>query len=87
MNPSGELAGSPDLTAGLLNSTGPDTDGLAPAPARTPAPASVPRPAPVPRPEPVAAPAHISARLAPEGATRLVASGWLPGPLVAQVSR
>ncbi|MEH0472156.1 serine/threonine-protein kinase [Streptomyces sp. B21-097] len=33
------------------------------------------------------APADISARLAPEGATRLVASGWLPGPLVAQVSR
>ncbi|WP_333741705.1 serine/threonine-protein kinase, partial [Streptomyces sp. IBSBF 2806] len=33
------------------------------------------------------APADISARLAPEGASRLVASGWLPGPLVAQVSR
>ncbi|MER6783143.1 protein kinase [Streptomyces sp. NPDC000658] len=33
------------------------------------------------------APAELSARLAPEGATRLVASGWLPGPLVAEVSR
>ncbi|WP_069769161.1 serine/threonine-protein kinase [Streptomyces sp. LUP30] len=33
------------------------------------------------------APADMSARLAPEGASRLVASGWLPGPLVAQVSR
>ncbi|MFF1543456.1 serine/threonine-protein kinase, partial [Streptomyces sp. NPDC058291] len=33
------------------------------------------------------APAEVAARLAPEGATRLVASGWLPGPLVAQVSR
>ncbi|MFI9569212.1 serine/threonine-protein kinase [Streptomyces rishiriensis] len=33
------------------------------------------------------APAELSARLAPEGATPLVAAGWLPGPLVAQVSR
>ncbi|MCQ9129942.1 serine/threonine-protein kinase, partial [Streptomyces hilarionis] len=33
------------------------------------------------------APAELSARLAPGGAARLVASGWLPAPLVAQVSR
>ncbi|MFE4668271.1 serine/threonine-protein kinase [Streptomyces sp. NPDC056716] len=33
------------------------------------------------------APAEIAARLAPEGAARLVAGGWLPGPLVEQVSR
>ncbi|WP_225825913.1 serine/threonine-protein kinase [Streptomyces naphthomycinicus] len=33
------------------------------------------------------APAELSRRLAPEGATRLVAGGWLPGPLVEQVSR
>ncbi|MGW3206544.1 serine/threonine-protein kinase [Streptomyces sp. NPDC001135] len=33
------------------------------------------------------APADVSRRLAPEGATRLVAGGWLPGPLVEQVSR
>ena len=32
-------------------------------------------------------PAEVAARLAPEGAARLVAAGWLPGPLVAQVSR
>ncbi|PTH88303.1 serine/threonine protein kinase [Streptomyces sp. A244] len=33
------------------------------------------------------APAELARRLAPEGATRLVAGGWLPGPLVEQVSR
>ncbi|MER6028603.1 protein kinase [Streptomyces sp. NPDC001851] len=33
------------------------------------------------------APADVSRRLAPEGATRLIAGGWLPGPLVEQVSR
>ncbi|MBT3149855.1 serine/threonine protein kinase [Streptomyces sp. CHD11] len=34
------------------------------------------------------APAEVSRRLAPEGgAARLVAGGWLPGPLVEQVSR
>ncbi|MFS4093287.1 serine/threonine-protein kinase [Streptomyces sp. AF1A] len=33
------------------------------------------------------APADVSRRLAPEGAARLVAGGWLPGPLVEQVSR
>ncbi|GAB2982191.1 serine/threonine-protein kinase [Streptomyces pseudoechinosporeus] len=32
-------------------------------------------------------PASLAARLAPEGAARLVAAGWLPGPLVEQVSR
>ncbi|MFD8394223.1 protein kinase [Streptomyces sp. NPDC059680] len=32
-------------------------------------------------------PAEVSHRLAPEGATRLVTGGWLPGPLVEQVSR
>ncbi|MEU9333308.1 serine/threonine-protein kinase [Streptomyces sp. NPDC048290] len=32
-------------------------------------------------------PAEIAARLAPDGAARLVAGGWLPGPLVEQVSR
>ncbi|MEU8027692.1 protein kinase [Streptomyces sp. NPDC049099] len=32
-------------------------------------------------------PAEVSRRLAPEGATRLIAGGWLPGPLVEQVSR
>lgn len=32
-------------------------------------------------------PAEVSRRLAPEGAARLVAGGWLPGPLVEQVSR
>ncbi|MEV7285566.1 serine/threonine-protein kinase [Streptomyces sp. NPDC093252] len=32
-------------------------------------------------------PAGIAARLAPDGAARLVAGGWLPGPLVEQVSR
>jgi hypothetical protein len=32
-------------------------------------------------------PADVSRRLAPEGAARLVAGGWLPGPLVEQVSR
>ncbi|TPQ22085.1 serine/threonine-protein kinase [Streptomyces sporangiiformans] len=35
------------------------------------------------RPSPTA----LAARLAPEGAARLVAAGWLPGPLVEQVSR
>jgi hypothetical protein len=29
----------------------------------------------------------VAARLAPEGAARLVTAGWLPGPLVEQVSR
>ncbi|WP_317444798.1 serine/threonine-protein kinase [Streptomyces collinus] len=33
------------------------------------------------------APAELARRLAPEGAARLVAGGWLPGPLVEQVSR
>ncbi|MFI8896161.1 protein kinase domain-containing protein [Streptomyces paradoxus] len=33
------------------------------------------------------APAQLARRLAPEGATRLVAGGWLPGALVEQVSR
>ncbi|MGW0082599.1 protein kinase domain-containing protein [Streptomyces sp. NPDC003393] len=33
------------------------------------------------------APAAIARRLAPEGAARLVAGGWLPGRLVEQVSR
>ncbi|MFF0225975.1 serine/threonine-protein kinase [Streptomyces sp. NPDC004629] len=33
------------------------------------------------------APGAVAARLAPEGAARLVAGGWLPGPLVEQVSR
>jgi serine/threonine protein kinase len=32
-------------------------------------------------------PAALSARLAAEGAARLVTAGWLPGPLVEQVSR
>ncbi|MEV7448517.1 serine/threonine-protein kinase [Streptomyces nigra] len=32
-------------------------------------------------------PREIAGRLAPEGAARLVAGGWLPGPLVEQVSR
>ncbi|MEV5876920.1 protein kinase [Streptomyces sp. NPDC052101] len=32
-------------------------------------------------------PAEVSRRLAPEGPARLVAGGWLPGPLVEQVSR
>ncbi|MGP4044735.1 protein kinase domain-containing protein [Streptomyces sp. 2A115] len=32
-------------------------------------------------------PAALASRLAPEGAARLVAAGWLPGPLVEQVSR
>ncbi|MFK0141764.1 serine/threonine-protein kinase [Streptomyces murinus] len=33
------------------------------------------------------APAEVGRRLAPEGAARLMAGGWLPGPLVEQVSR
>ncbi|MBG0853319.1 protein kinase [Streptomyces spinoverrucosus] len=33
------------------------------------------------------APGDIAGRLAPEGAARLVAGGWLPGPLVERVSR
>jgi hypothetical protein len=33
------------------------------------------------------APAEVARRLAPEGAARLVAGGWLPGALVEQVSR
>ncbi|MFE8988761.1 serine/threonine-protein kinase [Streptomyces collinus] len=33
------------------------------------------------------APAELARRLAPEGAARLVAGGWLPGALVEQVSR
>lgn len=33
------------------------------------------------------APAEVSRRLAPEGAARSIAGGWLPGPLVEQVSR
>ncbi|MER5222159.1 serine/threonine-protein kinase [Streptomyces flaveus] len=32
-------------------------------------------------------PASLAARLVPEGAARSVAAGWLPGPLVEQVSR
>ncbi|WP_327317145.1 serine/threonine-protein kinase [Streptomyces sp. NBC_01235] len=32
-------------------------------------------------------PAELARRLAPEGAARLVAGGWLPGPLVEQVGR
>ncbi|MFI6929819.1 serine/threonine-protein kinase [Streptomyces sp. NPDC050287] len=32
-------------------------------------------------------PGEVARRLAPEGAARLVAGGWLPGTLVAQVSR
>ncbi|WP_328770942.1 serine/threonine-protein kinase [Streptomyces sp. NBC_00286] len=32
-------------------------------------------------------PGELAARLAPEGAARAVAAGWLPGPLVEQVSR
>lgn len=32
-------------------------------------------------------PAEVARRLAPDGAARLVAGGWLPGPLVEQVSR
>lgn len=33
------------------------------------------------------APAEVAERLAPQGAARLVTAGWLPGPLVEQVSR
>ncbi|MFE0474061.1 serine/threonine-protein kinase [Streptomyces sp. NPDC058947] len=33
------------------------------------------------------APAELARRLAPQGAARLVTGGWLPGPLVEQVSR
>ncbi|WP_330459210.1 serine/threonine protein kinase [Streptomyces sp. NBC_00820] len=33
------------------------------------------------------APADLARRLAPEGAARLITAGWLPGPLVEQVSR
>ncbi|MGW7267149.1 protein kinase domain-containing protein [Streptomyces sp. NPDC054842] len=33
------------------------------------------------------APEEVARRLAPQGAARLVATGWLPGPLVEQVSR
>nr|WP_285562224.1 serine/threonine-protein kinase [Streptomyces hygroscopicus] len=33
------------------------------------------------------APAEVSRRLAPDGAARSIAGGWLPGPLVEQVSR
>ncbi|SFF43581.1 serine/threonine-protein kinase [Streptomyces mirabilis] len=33
------------------------------------------------------APGEVAGRLAPEGAARLVTAGWLPGPLVEQVSR
>ncbi|WP_425247761.1 serine/threonine-protein kinase [Streptomyces sp. NEAU-NA10] len=33
------------------------------------------------------APGEVARRLAPEGAARLVAGGWLPGPLVEQVGR
>ncbi|WP_371601042.1 serine/threonine-protein kinase [Streptomyces sp. NBC_00564] len=33
------------------------------------------------------APGDVARRLAPEGAARLVAAGWLPGPMVEQVSR
>ncbi|MEU4798031.1 serine/threonine-protein kinase [Streptomyces sp. NPDC023327] len=32
-------------------------------------------------------PAELARRLAPEGAARLVAAGWLPGPVVERVSR
>lgn len=32
-------------------------------------------------------PAEVAGRLAPDGAARLVAGGWLPGPLVERVSR
>ncbi|WP_432028708.1 serine/threonine-protein kinase [Streptomyces sp. 1222.5] len=32
-------------------------------------------------------PAEVGRRLAPDGASRLIAGGWLPGPLVEQVSR
>ncbi|KAF5995573.1 serine/threonine-protein kinase [Streptomyces sp. WAC00263] len=32
-------------------------------------------------------PGEVARRLAPEGAARLVTAGWLPGPLVEQVSR
>ncbi|MFY4719489.1 serine/threonine-protein kinase [Streptomyces sp. LaBMicrA B280] len=32
-------------------------------------------------------PAEVGRRLAPEGAARLMSGGWLPGPLVEQVSR
>ncbi|EST30579.1 serine/threonine-protein kinase [Streptomyces roseochromogenus] len=32
-------------------------------------------------------PAELAHRLAPEGAARLITGGWLPGPLVEQVSR
>ncbi|MET8944621.1 serine/threonine-protein kinase [Streptomyces sp. NPDC004542] len=32
-------------------------------------------------------PGEVARRLAPDGAARLVAGGWLPGPLVEQVSR
>jgi eukaryotic-like serine/threonine-protein kinase len=32
-------------------------------------------------------PTELAHRLAPEGATRLITGGWLPGPLVEQVSR
>lgn len=32
-------------------------------------------------------PGEVAGRLAPEGAARLVTGGWLPGPLVEQVSR
>ncbi|MGW7256999.1 serine/threonine-protein kinase [Streptomyces sp. NPDC054834] len=32
-------------------------------------------------------PGEVAQRLAPDGAARLVAGGWLPGPLVEQVSR
>ncbi|WP_326726078.1 serine/threonine protein kinase [Streptomyces sp. NBC_00243] len=32
-------------------------------------------------------PGDVARRLAPEGAARLVAAGWLPGPMVEQVSR
>ncbi|MGY0492468.1 serine/threonine-protein kinase [Streptomyces sp. WG-D5] len=32
-------------------------------------------------------PGEVARRLAPEGAARLVGAGWLPGPLVAEVSR
>ncbi|MFF2650844.1 protein kinase [Streptomyces sp. NPDC058045] len=38
---------------------------------------------PAPRP----APAELARRLAPEGAARAVAAGWLPAPLVEQVGR
>ncbi|GGJ57036.1 serine/threonine-protein kinase [Streptomyces brasiliensis] len=38
-------------------------------------------------PEARPAPGELARRLAPEGAARLVAAGWLPGALVEQVSR